>query len=881
MEKKLIIVDGNSIANRAFYALPLLNNDKGMYTNAVFGFTNILLKILEEEKPTHLLVAFDAGKVTFRHTEYKEYKGKRQKTPSELSEQFPLMRKLLDAFSVKHYELSGYEADDIIGTITKEADQAGWKTKVYTGDKDMLQLVSEHIHVALTRKGISEVEYYDLAKLEEVYQLKPQQITDLKGLMGDSSDNIPGVPGVGEKTALKLLHQFQTVENIYEHLNEVSGKKLLENLTENKDKAFMSKELATILREAPLEISLDDAIFEGYHSEQVIPFFQELEFKSLIERVGGSVEDSKVEAEEVVFKVIEEEQSTLWEEALVSPAALHLEVLQENYHRAPILGIGIRNENGLYYISTQVALASASFKAWLESPEQKKWLYDSKRAEGALMWQGILLQGIEADLFLASYLLNPSESSYEIDTLAKNHAGKSIPSDEQVYGKGAKQKVPDSLDELAQHILRKADLVFQLKEKMDQQLEELKLTSLFFDLELPLARVLVDMEVGGIKVDRSKLVEMGDALQVRLDELTKEIYELAGTEFNINSPKQLGELLFDKLGLPVIKKTKTGYSTSAEVLEQLEPQHEVVAKILLYRQLGKLQSTYIEGLLKVISPDTDKIHTTFQQTIAATGRLSSTDPNLQNIPIRLEEGRKIREAFIPSEKNRVIMAADYSQIELRILAHISQDQGLIEAFRQDKDIHTKTAMDVFHVPEEEVTSLMRRHAKAVNFGIVYGISDYGLSQNLHITRKEAKEFIDRYFESFPGVKRFMEEIVQQAKVDGYVTTLLQRRRYLPEINSRNFNLRSFAERTAMNTPIQGSAADIIKKAMIEMNHCLKEEGLQSKLLLQVHDELIFDVPENEIEKMMKLIPDVMEKSIELNVPLKVDLNYGPTWYDAK
>jgi len=882
MEKKLIIVDGNSIANRAFYALPLLNNEKGIYTNAVFGFTNILLKILEEEKPTHLLVAFDAGKVTFRHTEYKEYKGTRQKTPSELSEQFPLMRKLLDAFSVKHYELSGYEADDIIGTITKEADQAGWTTKVYTGDKDMLQLVSENVHIALTRKGISEVEYYDLAKLEEVYQLRPEQIIDLKGLMGDTSDNVPGVPGVGEKTALKLLHQYQSIENIYEHLDEISAKKLHQNLKENQDKAYLSKELVTILREAPLEISLEDAEYKGYSAEKVVPFFQELEFKSLLERVGGTeLAIESIKAEELEITILSEADMEQLSKVLISPSALHVEVLQDNYHSAPILGFGIRNKEGLFYLPTDVALSSSLFKEWLESENHKKWLFDSKRAQVALLWQGVSLQGIEEDLFLASYLINPSESSYEIDQLAKTYTGQSIPSDEQIYGKGAKQKLPDSKEDLAQHICRKANVVFEAREKVEDQLKEQELAPLFYDLELPLARVLAEMEFVGIKVDRQKLTEMGAALQLRLEDLTKEIYELAGTEFNINSPKQLGEILFDKLGLPVIKKTKTGYSTSAEVLEQLEHQHEVVAKILLYRQLGKLQSTYIEGLLKVITEDTDKIHTTFQQTIAATGRLSSTDPNLQNIPIRLEEGRKIREAFIPSKKDHVILAADYSQIELRILAHISKDPGLMEAFKEDKDIHTKTAMDVFHVAEEEVTSLMRRHAKAVNFGIVYGISDYGLSQNLNITRKEAKEFIDRYFESFPGVKRFMEDIVKQAKQDGYVTTLLNRRRYLPEINSRNFNLRSFAERTAMNTPIQGTAADIIKKAMIDMNQRLKEEELSSTLLLQVHDELIFEVPENEIEKMMVIVPEVMERAMSLNVPLKVDLNYGPTWYDAK
>lgn len=878
---KLILIDGNSIANRAFYALPLLNNEKGTYTNAVYGFTTILLRILEDEKPTHLLVAFDAGKVTFRHTDYKEYKGKRQKTPSELSEQFPLLRQLLDSFSIKYYELPGYEADDIIGTLTKAADKEGWQTKVVTGDKDMLQLVSENVHVALTRKGISEVEYYDLAKLEEVYQLNPLQIIDLKGLMGDASDNIPGVPGVGEKTALKLLHQYQSVENVYEHLDEVSGKKLKENLVGNKDKAFLSKELATILREAPLEVKLDESIYNGYDQEKLVPFFQEMEFQSLIKRVGGELEQEQMVVEELEVQEITEAASSLFEKALVSPAALHVEIFQENYHQAPIYGISIRNQNGVFFIPVEVTTTSKTFKDWLANSDEKKWIHDAKRIQVALKWQDIELQGVEFDTYLAAYLLNPSDSDYSIDRIAKVYADMPIPSDEQLYGKGAKRKLSESKEDLKQHISRKAEAVFQMKESLESALVEHNQISLLLDLEIPLSLVLGEMEFWGIKVDRKTLADMGEELNSRLDQLTSQIYEQAGVEFNINSPKQLGEILFDKLGLPVIKKTKTGYSTNAEVLEKLEPKHEIVANILHYRQLGKLQSTYVEGLMKVINEEQGKIHTTFQQTIAATGRLSSIDPNLQNIPIRLEEGRKIRKAFVPEDKGSVLLAADYSQIELRVLAHISKDEGLTKAFKEGQDIHTKTAMDVFHVDEAEVTSLMRRHAKAVNFGIVYGISDYGLSQSLHITRKEAAAFIERYFESFPGVKKFMEEVVKQAKRDGFVTTLLYRRRYLPEINSRNFNLRSFAERTAMNTPIQGSAADIIKKAMIEMAEKLRAEGLKSKLLLQVHDELIFEVPQDEIEIMNKLVPEVMESAVELSVPLKVDVDHGDTWYDAK
>lgn len=885
MSNKLIIMDGNSIAYRAFYALPLLNNDQGTYTNAVFGFTTMLLRILEDEQPTHLLVAFDAGKVTFRHKDFKEYKGKREKTPSELSEQFPLIRKLLDSFSIKHIEIEGFEADDIIGTLTKLSDQEGWETKVFTGDKDMLQLVSEHVHVALTRKGISEVEYYDLDKLEEKYQLKPYQIIDLKGLMGDTSDNIPGVPGVGEKTALKLLHQFETVENVYEHLDEVSGKKLKENLTNHKDDAFLSKTLATIERAAPIDLQLEETQYGGYETEKVVPFFKELAFESLLSRVGADSLDEPADVDEIHVQVIKEADQGLWQQALISPSALHVEITEENYHHSPILGLSIRNHNGLFFVTLPTLQESVELKQWLANEQEEKWVYDAKRVEVGLKWLGIDVHGVRFDTYLASYLLNPSDSDYTPDAIAKEHAGLSISSDEQIYGKGAKRTLPDPQEELSmdvvQHIARKAEATFLVKEKLEHKLAEAELAELLFDLEQPLGRVLAQMELEGVKVDRQTLEQMGEELDKRLTELTSEIYELAGTEFNINSPKQLGEILFDKLQLPVIKKTKTGYSTNAEVLEKLEPQHEIIGKILHYRQLGKIQSTYIEGLKKVIHADTSKVHTMFQQTIAATGRLSSIDPNLQNIPIRLEEGRKLRKAFIPAQQDCVLLAADYSQIELRVLAHISNDAGLIEAFKQDKDIHTKTAMDVFHVAEEEVTSLMRRHAKAVNFGIVYGISDYGLSQNLNITRKEAASFIERYFESFPGVKRFMEDVVKQAKKDGFVTTLLHRRRYLPEINSSNFNLRSFAERTAMNTPIQGTAADIIKKAMIEMDKRLKEHGLASKLLLQVHDELIFEVPQDEVETMQKLVPEVMEQALELNVPLKVDVDFGATWYDAK
>lgn len=877
MANKLVLIDGNSIAYRAFFALPLLNNDKGVYTNAVYGFTTMLLKILEDEKPSHVLVAFDAGKSTFRHKTFVEYKGGRQKTPSELSEQFPLIRQLLDAFGIKRYELENFEADDIIGTLSKEAEQGEWDVKVYTGDKDLLQLVTDNVKVSLTRKGISEVETYDLQQVEERYGLTPLQIIDMKGLMGDPSDNIPGVPGVGEKTAIKLIKQFGTLEQTLESIDQVSGAKLKEKLTDNKEQALMSKELATITLEAPIEVSLVDSVYPGYEAERLVPLFKDLGFNSLLERVGGeSVQEEQGEKEEISFL----EVSELNDEVLSSPAALMVETTPETYHKAPVNGLAIVNSNGKFYIPTDVAVASSAFKNWAEDESQPKYVFDAKRAYVALDWNGISVKGVEFDLLIASYLLNPSESGDDVSSIAKRYGIHDTDSEEAVYGKGAKRKVPEK-DILSEHLVRKANAIFKLQDKLTEELKQNEQYELFADLELPLSLVLGEMETTGVKVDVKRLQKMGRELTEQLNALEAEIHELADVSFNINSPKQLGEILFEKLNLPAIKKTKTGYSTSVDVLEKLEGKHEIIGKILVYRQLGKLSSTYIEGLLKVVNQDTEKIHTRFNQALTQTGRLSSTEPNLQNIPIRLEMGRKIRQAFIPSKPGWKILAADYSQIELRVLAHISQDENLMEAFKKEMDVHTKTAMDVFHVGMNEVTSQMRRHAKAVNFGIVYGISDYGLSQSLNITRKEANEFIEQYLKTFPGVKEYMESIVRQAKEDGFVSTLMHRRRYLPEITSRNFNLRSFAERTAMNTPIQGTAADIIKKAMVEMDRVLKEEKLEANMLLQVHDELIFEVPEHEIDKLCALVPEVMESALELDVPLKVDLNYGETWYDAK
>ncbi|MFD2705271.1 DNA polymerase I [Salibacterium lacus] len=871
---KLVLIDGNSIAYRAFFALPLLNNDKGVYTNAVYGFTTMLLKILEEEEPTHLMVAFDAGKTTFRHETYGEYKSGRQKTPTELSEQLPVIREMLEAFQISYTEKENYEADDIIGTLSRQAEEKGWNVKIFTGDKDLLQLVSDQTSVALTKKGITNVETYDTEAIAQKYGFAPERIVDMKGLMGDSSDNIPGVPGIGEKTALKLLAEYGSVENVLASIDQISGKKMKERLEENREQAEMSRKLAVIYRDTPLDLTLESLKREPYSEKTVTDFFKEMEFNTLLSRFG--YEEEAEEMDELPHHMVEE----ITEDMLVSPSALMIEVPDDNYHHAEIWGIAVVNKNGRYYIPAGTALESDVFQTWAADSSQEKYMVDTKRGIVALGWRGIALTGVTFDMLIASYLIDPSVSSHSPADIAARKHKRIVNSDEAVYGKGAKREKPAETD-LADHLVRKAEALFTTKDTLEDELKANEQHALFTELEMPLSLVLGEMETNGIQVDKSRIETMGEELDEKLTELEKDIHELAGRTFNINSPKQLGPILFEELELPVIKKTKTGYSTSADILEKLEDQHEIIPKLLHYRQVSKLKSTYIEGLLKVIHSDTHKIHTIFNQAITQTGRLSSTEPNLQNIPVRLEEGRKIRKAFIPSEEGWQMLAADYSQIELRVLAHIAGDQGLLDAFQRDMDIHTKTAMDVFGAAADDVTSNMRRSAKAVNFGIVYGISDYGLSQSLGISRKEAGEFIDSYLASYPKVKEYMDDIKEEAREQGYVTTLLHRRRYLPEITSRNFNMRSFAERTAMNTPIQGTAADIIKKAMVDVSRELEKKNVKSRLLLQVHDELIFEVPPEEMEMMKTLVPEMMEQTMNLDAPLKADVSTGGTWYDAK
>lgn len=865
---KLILMDGNSIAFRAFYGLPLLTNQSGLHTNAIFGYARLLEKVIKEEQPDYFLVAFDAGKSTFRHKQYTEYKGGRQKTPPELGEQFAPIRKLIDAYGIKRFEHEDYEADDIIGTWTKLADEEKFETIVITGDKDLTQLASEYTKVYITKKGVSDIEVYTPEHVAEVYDgLVPMQIIDLKGLMGDKSDNIPGVPGVGEKTAVKLLKEYSSVENVLDNIENIGGKKLKENLTNNKDIALMSKNLATIYRDMTFDFKLEELKFKNEDSAVKYELFKELEFNSLL----GNMEAAEVE--EVASFTAEPTDSL---NDFGDDISIYLEVHDDNYLKAQPEYIGIADADSVL-VKAASEFDADELSQFLNTRESVT-TYDLKRQVALLNHLNVEFDNFTEDIMLGSFLLNPSKKIIDVaETAALFNV--SINSDDFHYGKGRSKKDPDA-GETKDFVADKVQAIEKVREPMSAELKADEMYDLWQDLEIPLSKVLVQMELKGIKIKTERLKEMETELSGRLQDIEEKIYGLAGEEFNINSPKQLGVILFEKLELPAIKKTKTGYSTAVDVLEQLADKHEIIEHILTYRTISKLQSTYVIGLQGEVTEDS-RIHTRFNQTLAQTGRLSSVEPNLQNIPIRLEEGRKIRQAFVPSKEGNVLLGLDYSQIELRVLAAITKDDSMMEAFTNDIDIHTKTAMEVYGVELDEVTSLMRRNAKAVNFGIVYGISDYGLSQNLGITRKEAGQFIDTYLESFKEVKQFMHDIVQDAKRDGYVTTMLHRRRYVPDVNSRNFNARSFAERTAMNSPIQGSAADIIKLAMVKYAKSEEAQKFNAELLLQIHDELIFDIPENEVEAFIPVIKDIMENAIDIDVPLKVDAGYGTDWYEVK
>lgn len=879
-KNKLLLVDGNSVAFRAFFALhnslERFKNRNGLHTNAIYAFHNMFENVMQKEQPTHVLVAFDAGKTTFRTEMYAEYKGGRSKTPGEFKEQMPYIRELLTGLGVKYYELPNYEADDIIGTLAEKVDKEIFDVVVLSGDRDLTQLASKEIKVDITVKGVSDIESYTPEHVAEKYDgLTPKQIIDMKGLAGDASDNIPGVTKIGEKTAIKLLNQYGSVEGIYEHIDEMKQSKMKENLINDKEQAFLSKKLATIDTDAPVEVDIDSLAYQGKDLDKLVPFFKEMDFKQFLAKLD--VVEEQVEMKDILFEVVHEYDESMFQTNM----ALYVEMMGDNYHTEDIVGVAWGTPEKIYVTNDLAIFENEAFLSWVGDKTRLKNVYDAKRTYVALNRYATKLQGIDFDVLLGAYLLDTNEKSEDIEGIASHYGYHDIQSDEAIYGKGAKKGLPEDEEVFFAHLARKVSAINGLTPKLSQELAEKNQEDLFRKMELPLSIILAEMEISGIKVDATRLQEMKIEFSDRLREIERKIYEEAGEEFNLNSPKQLGVILFEKMGLPVIKKTKTGYSTAVDVLEQLREQAPIVDDILIYRQIAKIQSTYVEGLLKVIQSD-GKVHTRYVQTLTQTGRLSSVDPNLQNIPIRLDEGRKIRQAFVPRNEDWLIYSSDYSQIELRVLAHISDDEHLKAAFLEGQDIHSSTAMRVFGIEKaEDVTPNMRRQAKAVNFGIVYGISDYGLSQNLGITRKAAQQYIDTYFEKYPGVKEYMERIVREAKDQGFVETLYHRRRYLPDINSRNYNIRSFAERTAINTPIQGSAADILKIAMIELDKRLKESDLQATMLLQVHDELVFEVPESELERLDKLVSEVMEQAVALHVPLITDSSWGKTWYEAK
>lgn len=876
-KNKLLLIDGSSVAFRAFFALyhqiDRFKSPTGLHTNAIYGFNLMLDHMMKRIEPTHILVAFDAGKTTFRTEMFADYKAGRAKTPDEFREQFPFIRQMLDAMGIKHYELSQYEADDIIGTLDKMAERTDipFDVTIVSGDKDLIQLTDENTVVEISKKGVAEFEEFTPAYLMEKMGITPTQFIDLKALMGDKSDNIPGVTKIGEKTGLKLLTEFGSLEGIYEHIDSLKASKMKENLIADKEKAFLSRTLATIDTQAPIEIGLDDIVYQGPRIEELGQFYDDMGFKQLRAQLGTT----NIQEEEVLdFQIVSEVSSAMFKK----DQFFYFEILGENYHREEVVGLAWGDKDGIYVGGPEL-LDSPVLKDFLEHQPIKT--YDFKRGKVLLARKGIDLLPATFDSRLAKYLLSTVDDN-ALTTIAHLYGQTSLIPDEAIYGKGAKLALPER-DVFFPHLARKVQVMLETEAPMLAKLEENQQSDLLFEMELPLANVLAKMEIAGIKVKVETLKAMQAENEVLIEQLTKEIYELAGQEFNINSPKQLGTILFEDMGLPLeyTKKTKTGYSTAVDVLERLAPIAPIVSKILDYRQITKLQSTYVIGLQDAILED-GKIHTRYVQDLTQTGRLSSTDPNLQNIPVRLEQGRLIRKAFVPSLENSVLLASDYSQIELRVLAHISQDQHLIEAFQQGADIHTSTAMRVFGIEKaEDVTPNDRRNAKAVNFGVVYGISDFGLSNNLGISRKEAKNYIDTYFERFPGIKDYMETIVREARDKGYVETLYKRRRELPDINSRNFNVRNFAERTAINSPIQGSAADILKVAMINLDKALTDAGLSTRMLLQVHDEIVLEVPMAELETVKAMVKETMESAIQLSVPLIADENEGETWYEAK
>lgn len=875
---KLVLIDGHSILNRAFYGLPELTNAQGLHTNAVYGFLNILFRLLEEEKPDFLAVAFDVHAPTFRHEMYDAYKGTRKPMPEELREQVPVLKDVLRAMRVTMVERAGLEADDILGTLAKKAQRSGLEVSLVSGDRDLLQIADEHIKIRIpkTKQGRTEIEDYYPADVLAAYQVTPLQFIDLKALMGDTADNIPGVPKVGQKTATELMVQYGSLENIYANIEEISKKSIRESLRENRELADLSRRLAAIRTDSPVELDYTQAEAKGFFTEEAYQLFKQLEFKNLLGRFGEQMAAGSNETLRAHFHEMQSEKDFLKKlHSIKADEKIGLFLAVEQ-HR--LLGAAVCTEEREVWFASggeeteelRQELEELSGRCRVSSFDIKRQ-YDFLRQDTTERY---------FDILIGAYLLNPLKSDYDLETIASEHLGTLIPGRAESLGKRTfSQSARELPEKFFEYCCYGAYVSAAAAEVLQRRLEEAGMAELMHEVEIPLSLVLYDMEREGVRVRREELKAYGDALVERIAELEQAIHTQAGVEFNINSPKQLGEVLFDTMQLPGGKKTKTGYSTAADVLEKLSGEYPIVKDILEYRGLTKLKSTYADGLAAYIGED-ERIHTSFNQTITATGRISSTEPNLQNIPMRMELGRRIRKVFVPAE-GCVLMDADYSQIELRVLAHMSGDEQLIEAYRTEQDIHRITAAKVFHTPFEEVTELQRRNAKAVNFGIVYGISSFGLSQDLSISKKEAAEYIDQYFETYPKVKTFLDELVSAAKKQGYVTTMFGRRRPIPELASSNFMQRSFGERVAMNSPIQGTAADIIKIAMIRVWRALREAGLKSRLILQVHDELVIETCLEEEERVRRILTENMKAAAELAVTLEIDLHTGKNWYEAK
>jgi DNA polymerase-1 len=887
-KEKLFLIDGNSFCYRAYYAIRSLSNSKGQPTNAAYGFITMLNKIVKEEAPDMLAVAFDMKAPTFRHKKYEEYKSHRKPMPEDLISQMPYIKQLVQAHNIPLYEMEGYEADDILATIAKKAADKGIDTFIVTGDKDALQMVESRIKVYSTHK---EGLIYDPAKVKEIYGVGPERITDIMALMGDATDNIPGVKGIGEKTAVELIAEFGSLDALYKNIDKVKGEARKKMLLENKDNAFLSKELAQADTEVPIDVDLKEMKLKEPDQTRLVELYRELEFKSLLKDVTPKEtlksEYILIEDEKGLDKLVKELDRA-------KEFVFDTETTSEDPMLARLAGISFSSEEGTaYYVGVcelcetkklSIKLVLEKLKDIFEDKKIKKTGQNIKYDYIVLANHGIRVKGITFDTMVASYLLNPSKLNHNLEDISIEYLGHKMTTPiQELLGKGKSAITMDKvdIDKVCRYSCEDSDVTFRLKKILEKELTKKDLDSLFYDVEIPLIEVLAQMEMDGVAIDSGYLKELSAEMEKKLDKLTKKIYKIADKEFNINSPKQLSVILFEKLKLPVIKRTKTGVSTDEDVLTKLASKHELPEKLLEYRELSKLKSTYVDNLPDLINPATGKIHTSFNQTVTATGRLSSSGPNLQNIPIKTDEGRRIRKAFIPSGKGNVLLSADYSQIELRVLAHFSGDKQLIKAFNDGLDIHSFTASLVFGVKEKEITKDMRNMAKTVNFGIVYGMSPYGLSQGLGIEVEKAKEFIDAYFERYPDVRQFMEGLLEEAREKGYVTTILGRRRYVPEVNSQDMRMRQFAERTAINTPIQGSAADIIKVAMISIQEKIAKEELFSRMILQVHDELVFDVPKDELKDLYNIVKDRMENVIKLKVPVEAHIEVGKNWLEQE